>query len=91
MHQLLLTPEKAAGLLAISRSKLYQLLREGRLESVQIGVCRIPHDALSRTSPPFEAHPSRHSGPCDSCRTVWARRRFRRSHVRRRQAAQLDL
>lgn len=48
MEKLLVTPEEAADLLAISRSKLHQLLRDGRLESVQIGVSRrIPHDALS--------------------------------------------
>ena len=36
----LLTPEQAATCLAICRTKLYELLRRGELESVQIGSSR---------------------------------------------------
>jgi excisionase family DNA binding protein len=35
-HQLLLTPEQAAAALAICRTKVYELLRNGQLESVRI-------------------------------------------------------
>jgi excisionase family DNA binding protein len=46
--QLLLTPEQAATTLAICRTKLYELLRTGQLESVQIGSSRrVPAAALS--------------------------------------------
>ena len=46
--RLLFTPEEAAQSLGIGRSLVYELLRSGRLESVQIGACRrIPVDALS--------------------------------------------
>jgi len=45
---LLLTPIEAAHVLGIGRSKLYELLRAGVLQSVHIGACRrIPVDALS--------------------------------------------
>lgn len=45
---ILLTPTEAARALGIGRSKLYELLQEGVLESVHIGACRrIPADALS--------------------------------------------
>jgi len=40
MHKLLLTPEEAAKALSISRSKLYELLATGSLESVRIGTSR---------------------------------------------------
>jgi excisionase family DNA binding protein len=47
MDKLLLTPEEAAGTLGICRSKLYDLLRAGAIESVQIGASRrIPVAAL---------------------------------------------
>lgn len=47
MDKLLLTPEDAAKTLSISRSKLYELLASGALESVRIGASRrIPRDAL---------------------------------------------
>jgi excisionase family DNA binding protein len=36
MDKLLLTPEEAAEVLGISRSKLYELLRRGDLPSVRI-------------------------------------------------------
>lgn len=40
MQKLLLTPEEAAKTLSISRSKLYELLARGALESVRIGASR---------------------------------------------------
>jgi excisionase family DNA binding protein len=44
---ILLTPTEAARALGIGRSKLYELMQEGVLESVRIGACRrIPTDAL---------------------------------------------
>ena len=47
MPRLLLTPTEAAHALGIGRSKLYELLRAGVLESVLIGTARrIPADAL---------------------------------------------
>jgi excisionase family DNA binding protein len=43
----LLTPEQAAEALGISRWKLYDLLRQGRLRSLRTGSCRrISHSAL---------------------------------------------
>ncbi len=45
---LLLIPTEAARALGIGRSKLYELLQDGILESVHIGACRcIPTDALT--------------------------------------------
>ena len=47
MEKLLLTPEDAADLLSIGRSKLYELLGDGRLASVRIdGSRRVPMSAL---------------------------------------------
>jgi excisionase family DNA binding protein len=47
-NQLLLTPEQAAATLAICRTKIYELLGKGELESVQIGTSRrIPYAALT--------------------------------------------
>ena len=44
---ILLTPTEAAQALGIGRSKLYELMRAGVVESVHIGACRrIPADAL---------------------------------------------
>lgn len=49
MDKLLLTPEEAAKVLSISRSKLYELLATNELESVRIGASRrIPVQALDR-------------------------------------------
>jgi excisionase family DNA binding protein len=43
----LLTPREAATALGIGRSKLYELLQTGVLESVHIGACRrIPTEAV---------------------------------------------
>ena len=48
MIKLLLTPEEAAHALGIGRSKLYELLQAGELESVRIGACRrVAADALA--------------------------------------------
>jgi excisionase family DNA binding protein len=42
------TPAQAAETLGIGRSKLYELLENGQLESIHIGACRrIPHEALT--------------------------------------------
>ncbi len=47
MDKLLLTPEDAARALSIGRSKVYELLRGGQLDSVLIGASRrIPTEAL---------------------------------------------
>ena len=43
----LLTPEQAAATLAIGRTKVFELLRSGELESVRIGSSRrIPREAV---------------------------------------------
>ena len=45
---ILLTPTEAARALGIGRSKLYELMREGRIRSVRIGTCRrVPTTALA--------------------------------------------
>ena len=45
---ILLTPTEAAIALGIGRSKLYELMQAGALESVHIGACRrIPAEALT--------------------------------------------
>jgi excisionase family DNA binding protein len=47
MEKLLLTPEEAAELLSIGRSKVYDLMGDGRLASVRIDSCRrVPMSAL---------------------------------------------
>jgi len=47
MDKLLLTPQEAADVLGIGRSKLYQLMRTGTVASVHIGSCRrIPGASL---------------------------------------------
>ena len=47
INRLLLTPEDAADLLSIGRSKLYELIGDGRLASVRIdGSRRVPMSAL---------------------------------------------
>ncbi|HUZ21712.1 MAG TPA: helix-turn-helix domain-containing protein [Acidimicrobiales bacterium] len=46
-RKLLLTPEEAAELLGIGRTKCYELISAGALESIVIGrLRRIPRDAL---------------------------------------------
>jgi excisionase family DNA binding protein len=45
---MLLKPTEAAAVLGIGRSKLYELLQDGVLESVRIGACRrIPTEVLT--------------------------------------------
>lgn len=45
--KLLLTPEEAADALGVGRTKLYELMAEGLVESVRIGACRrVPVAAL---------------------------------------------
>ena len=47
MEKLLLTPSEAAKALSISRSKLYELIGQGRLTTVQIDTSRrVPAQAL---------------------------------------------
>lgn len=47
MDRLLCRPEEAAELLGIGRSKFYELMAEGVIDSVRIGTCRrIPLAAL---------------------------------------------
>lgn len=48
MSAVLLTPEVAAERLACGRTKIYELLRSGELESVKVGrLRRIPEDAIA--------------------------------------------
>jgi excisionase family DNA binding protein len=48
MEKLLLTPEEAAEALSLGRTKVYQLIGEGRLRSVRIGKSRrVPASALA--------------------------------------------
>ena len=48
MDKLLLTPEEAATVLSIGRSKVYELIRDGRLASVRIDASRrVPAEALT--------------------------------------------
>jgi len=47
MESMLLKPEEVAECLNIGRSKVYELMRAGVLESVQIGTCRrVPRTAV---------------------------------------------
>ena len=47
MDKLLLTPTEAAHALGIGRSKIYELMQTGQLESVHIGACRrVPAEAV---------------------------------------------
>jgi len=62
MDKLLFTPDEAAHALGIGRSKLYQLLQGGELESVHIGSCRrVTAAALSGYVERLQAHGSRSS------------------------------
>jgi len=48
MDKLLLTPTEAASALGVGRSKVYELMQTGQLQSVHIGACRrVPRDALT--------------------------------------------
>lgn len=47
LERALLTPEQAARVLGIGRSKVYELIIAGTLASVKIGACRrVPIDAV---------------------------------------------
>lgn len=47
VNPLLLRPQEAAAALGIGRSKLFELLSDGQLESIKLGSCRlIPRDCL---------------------------------------------
>ena len=47
MERLLLTAEETAGILGIGRTKVYELMRLGLIESVKIHGCRhIPTEAV---------------------------------------------
>ena len=47
MNKLLLTPESAAEVLSVGRTKVYQLMATGALRSVRIGKCRrVPMSAV---------------------------------------------
>lgn len=47
VDKLLLTPTETASALGIGRSKVYELIGSGQLESVHIGACRrVPLDAI---------------------------------------------
>lgn len=49
MERLLYTPEQAADVLGIGRTKVFQLMAEGAVQSVQIGRSRrITRDSLER-------------------------------------------
>jgi excisionase family DNA binding protein len=49
MDKLLLRPEEAAAVLSIGRSRLYELLGSGELDSVRIGTSRrVPAEELVR-------------------------------------------
>jgi excisionase family DNA binding protein len=48
MDKLLLTPQEAGAVLSIGRTKIYELMEAGLLESVTIGRCRrVPAEALA--------------------------------------------
>ncbi|MFH1560072.1 MAG: helix-turn-helix domain-containing protein [Chloroflexota bacterium] len=47
MEELLLTPEAAARLLSLGRSKIFELMAAGELESITIGKSRrVPVEAI---------------------------------------------
>jgi excisionase family DNA binding protein len=62
MNKLLLTPEEAAEVLAIGRTRVYALMRSGDLMSVQIGHSRrVPVEALTTYVAALTAQQSRSS------------------------------
>lgn len=64
--KLLLRPEEAAEVLGIGRSKLYELLAAGTVQSVRIGKCRrVPLAALEDYVRRLEAE---QDNPCGSAR-----------------------
>ena len=57
MTKLLLTPEEAAQVLGIGRTKVYELMLSNALESVKIGASRrIPVQSLSTFVDALRAH-----------------------------------
>jgi excisionase family DNA binding protein len=67
MDTLLLTPTEAATALGIGRSKVYELMQTGQLQSVHNGACRrVPAEALTAFSSSASAQAARHdeSGQC---------------------------
>lgn len=67
MEKLLLTPDEAAEVLGIGRSKLYQLMRAGTVASVRIGSCRrIPAASLPELIAQLQA--DAYDGVCRSTR-----------------------
>ena len=49
MESMLLKPEEVAECLSIGRSKVYELMRSGRLESIRIDACRrVSRSALEK-------------------------------------------
>jgi excisionase family DNA binding protein len=66
VDKLLLKPEEAADVLGIGRSKFYELLAEGAVESVRIGACRrVPRAALEEFVEKLRAREENH---CASAR-----------------------
>ena len=62
LDKLLLKPAEAAHMLGIGRTKLFELLASGALESVQIGQSRrVPRDALDAFLARLRAEQSRSS------------------------------
>ena len=48
MNKLLLTADEAAEIVGVGKTKMYELIRVGAVDSVRIGRCRrIPHNALA--------------------------------------------
>lgn len=58
MDKLLLTPPEAATILGVGRTKLYELLRSGALDSIRIGASRrIPAPAVEAFVAALTARP----------------------------------
>jgi len=71
--KLLLTPEQAADVLSIGRTKLFELLANGTLPSVRIGNCRrVPAAALESFVAELVGAAGRESRPTPSGRTAVA-------------------
>jgi excisionase family DNA binding protein len=64
VEKLLLTPQEAAEALSIGRSKLYELLGQGQLESVRVGSCRrIPIGSLIEFVSRLQTNDATPTGP----------------------------
>ncbi len=69
---LLLTAEQASASLAICRTKVYELLRNGQLESIRIGASRrIPAAALAENVERIRDEQRRESGISCTSDTSW--------------------